>query len=385
MSNAPIFIEAYGLACALGADGASVGEHLFSASPQSAPSMATLTDGRAVVVGRIPIALQPVPGETRTNRVLAHCYGQIAAAVDGARARFGAHRLAVIMGACTSGIAEASAALAYKRECGAWPEGFSVRAQQLDDSAWHAARLAQARGPVYSISTACTSGARAIMAGARLLRAGHCDGVICGGIDTISPLTLNGFAALDSLSRGVCNPMSANRDGIHIGEGGALFLLSHQPSAFRLSGWGESADSYHISAPDPTGAGAELALRTALSQAGLAARDIGYVHLHGTATRLNDAMEAGVVHRVFGDDVPVSSTKPRTGHTLGAAGALQAAFCLLAMEKRRLPPHHWDGARDEALAPIRLAQSDEAFSGADMVSASYAFGGNNAALVLSRA
>ncbi len=385
MSRAPIFIEAYGLACALGADSASVADQLFSGAPLRPLAKASLIDGREVAVGHVPLALEPAPGETRTNALLTHCYGQIAEAVAGARARFGAHRLAVVMGSCTSGIREAGAALEFKRDHGDWPMGFSMEMQQLDDGAWCAARLAQARGPVYSISTACTSSARALAAGGRLLQAGLCDAVICGGVDTLSPLTLNGFGTLESLSRGRCNPMSANRDGIHIGEAGALFLLTREPSAFRLAGWGESADAYHMSAPDPSGAGAELALRAALANAGFVAGDIGFVHLHGTATRLNDAMEASVVHRVFGDAIPACSTKPLTGHTLGAAGALQAAFCLLALERGRLPPHHWDGVRDTALAPIRLAQENEPCSGKPMVSASYAFGGNNAALVLARA
>lgn len=384
MSQAPIFIEAYGLACALGADGASVGRSLFGAPSPDARPHASLIDGRMVPVGRVPFTLQRAAGETRTNRLLAHCYSQIAGAVEAALARVGAHRLAVVMGACTSGIAEAGEALAHQRQHGTWPADYSLSMQQLNDTALCAARLAQARGPTFSISTACTSGARALAAGGRLLQAGLCDAVLCGGVDTLSPLTLNGFAALESLSHGPCNPMSANRDGIHIGEAGALFLLSRYPSAFRLSGWGESADAYHISAPDPAGVGAENALRGALSHAGLRAQDIGFVHLHGTGTRLNDAMEAGVVHRVFGDAIPASSTKPMTGHTLGAAGALQAAFGLLALEEGRLPPHRWDGVRDPALPPICLVGEQERFTGQHVLSASYAFGGNNAALVLSR-
>ena len=150
-----------------------------------------------------------------------------------------------------------------------------------------------------------------------------------------------------------------------------------------MAAWGESSDAHHISAPDPTGAGAETAARKALAMAGLDARDIGYVHLHGTGTGLNDRMEAGAVNRVFGSDTPCSSTKPMTGHTLGAAGALQVAFCLMSAADGRLPPHLWDGEHDPELAPVRLVQpGDNARTGRYSLSASYAFGGNNAALIL---
>lgn len=384
MSPAPIYIEAFGLACALGPDAASISRNLFAVGPPSAPPREFLIDGRDVPVGRLSFELQSRAGETRTNCLLAHCFAQIAQEVAAARARFGAQRLAIVLGACTTGIAEAGEAMAYRNARGDWPGGFKLQAQQLDDGAWFLANLAKIEGPTYSISTACTSGARALAAGARLLRAGLCDAVLCGGADSLSPLTLNGFAALESLSQSACNPMSAHRDGIHIGEAGALFLLTRAPCPYRLSGWGESADSYHISAPDPSGAGAERALRGALAKAGLTQKDIGFVHMHGTATRLNDAMEAAVLHRVFGEDLPSASTKPLTGHTLGTAGALQAAFCIMSLQERRLPPHHWDGVRDPDLPSIRLVGSAESWAGHHALSASYAFGGNNCALVISR-
>lgn len=195
-----------------------------------------------------------------------------------------------------------------------------------------------------------------------------------------------GFASLESLSDAVCNPFSANRRGINLGEGGALFILSAQPSVFRLAGWGESADAYHMSAPDPEGKGAETAMLQALARTGCKSADIGYLNLHGTATKLNDAMEARAVSRVFGGKIPCSSTKPMTGHMLGAAGACEAAFALMALEAGRLPAHIWDGERDVELPPIRLVAGDG--EEADLrrtMSCSYAFGGNNIALVLEKA
>jgi 3-oxoacyl-[acyl-carrier-protein] synthase-1 len=385
MSGAAIFVDAFGVACALGADKESVGAQLFSAAPPLVHDRALLIGGREVPIGRVPFEFDASLGGTRTNRILTHCYAEIADAVRAAREAVGADRLGVVIGTSTSGIGEGGEGVKLKLSSGAWPEKFSLQPQQLDDPARHAAMLASAEGPCFAISTACTSGARALAAGARLIRAGFCDYVLCGGVDSVCDLTLNGFASLDSISSTPCNPMSVNRNGINIGEGAALFLLTRDARAFRLSGWGESADSYHISAPDPAGSGAETALRKALAMAGAAADEIDFVHLHGTATRLNDAMEAGVVHRMFGEDIPAASTKPMTGHTLGAAGALQAAFCVMALEQGRLPPHLWDGEHDPDLPNIRLVQAGETFSGRHAISASYAFGGNNAAFVVSRA
>ena len=246
--------------------------------------------------------------------------------------------------------------------------------------------LFRSRGPAYGISTACSSGAKALASAARLIQAGLCDVAVAGGIDALCPLTLNGFAALESLSEKVCNPFSVNRRGINLGEGGALFVLSSKPSPIRLAGWGESADAHHISAPDPEGKGAEAAMRQALMRAACEAGDIGYVNLHGTATKLNDLMEARAISRVFGSEVPCSSTKPMTGHMLGAAGACEAAFTLMALEAGRLPAHVWDGEWDQELPPIRLvARSGEASDVRRAMSCSYAFGGNNIALVLEAA
>ena len=384
MSAKPIFIAAYGVVCALGRDREAVAAQLFSANPPVVSGAGVLMDGRTPPVGRLAFEVETA-GKTRTNRIAAHCYQEVAEAVSAWREAHGAARLGVVLGSCTSGVGEAGEALKIKATTGHWPQGFTVKHQQLGDAARYVAALSGAEGPCYAVSTACTSGVRAIGAAARLIRADLCDAVICGGVDSICDLTLNGFAALDSISDAVCNPMSANRRGINIGEGGAMFLLTRDESAMCFSGFGESADGYHASAPDPEGRGAELALRRALAMAGLAPDDIGFVHQHGTATRLNDAMEAKLIHRMFGAETPSSSTKPLTGHTLGAAGALQAAFCILAFEHGRLPPHIWDGVYDPELPRVRLAGVAEHCDARHLLSASYAFGGNNAALVVSRA
>jgi 3-oxoacyl-[acyl-carrier-protein] synthase-1 len=381
MSAAPIFIQEFSVTCALGDDNETVAANLFAAAPPLLRDHAKLSDGRTTPVGRVRALAGPAH-ETRTNRIIAHAFAPLAQAVAAARARYGAERIGVVIGTSVSGIGEGGEAVRARLAGEAWPQHFTLERQQLGDSARFLAEIAGAEGPHYVVSTACTSGARALASAARLIQADLCDVVISGGGDALCALTLNGFAALEAISAKQNNPMSANREGLNLGEGAALFILTREEGPFRLAGWGESADGHHMSAPDPEGAGAEAAMRAALSKAGVSARDVEFAHLHGTATPLNDAMEAAMIARLLGLETPCASTKPLTGHTLGAAGAVQAGLCLMAMQRGQLPPHLWDGARDPALPHIRLAAPGERARLKHVLSASYAFGGNNAALLL---
>ncbi|CUW39564.1 putative Beta-ketoacyl synthase (fragment) [Magnetospirillum sp. XM-1] len=203
-------------------------------------------------------------------------------------------------------------------------------------------------------------------------------------------LTLTGFGALEALSPEPCNPFSANRRGISIGEGGGLFLLAPDPAEIELAGLGESSDAHHVSAPDPQGAGALAAMRAALDDAGLSPDRVGYLNLHGTATSLNDSMEATAVAALFPDGIACSSTKALTGHTLGAAGAVEAAFLWLALSSGwnpdgRLPPHVWDGVADPSLPRLEFATAGHRLGPKAALSNSFAFGGSNCCLALRRA
>ena len=383
--NQPIYIHEFAIVCALGADAADVRRSLLSAEPQTVRGQAQLTDGRIVPAGSVEFALLGDGAHTRCNRFADHLLAALEPALVRHVRKVGADRVGVVVGTSTSGVGEGGEAFAFRREHGTWPNGFRFSSQELGDVAAHVAERTGARGPAYGISTACTSGAKALASAARLIQAGLCDVAIAGGIDALCTLTLDGFASLESLSDVVCNPFSANRRGINIGEGGALFILSAQPSPIRLAGWGESADAYHISAPDPEGRGAEAAMLQALGRATCQPNDIGYLNLHGTATKLNDMMEARAISRVFGADLPCSSTKPMTGHMLGAAGACEAAFTMMALQDGRLPAHVWDGQWEEAMPPIRLvAANGEASDARRAMSCSYAFGGNNIALILEK-
>ncbi len=245
-------------------------------------------------------------------------------------------------------------------------------------------------GPAYTHSSACSSSAKAMASAARLIKMGLCDAVLTGGVDTLCAFTVAGFSALESVSTARCNPMSANRNGINIGEGAALFLMTTAPAAVALRGWGESSDGHHMSAPDPAGGGARISMTQALRRAGITTAQVDYINMHGTATPQNDAMESRAIAELFGATVPVSSTKPFTGHTLGAAAAIEAGLCWLAMQddnpQGRLPPHLWDGAADAALPALQLVAPGAAL-GRPLnwaLSNSFAFGGSNATLVLGR-
>jgi 3-oxoacyl-[acyl-carrier-protein] synthase-1 len=331
----------------------------------------------------------PVSQRSRNNALLLATFAQIEPSFRRLAHDIPPHRIAVILGTSTSGIAESETAVRYRHQTAHFPEGFHYSQQELGSSSRMLAEHLGCTGPAYSVSTACTSSAKALISGAKLLRAGLADLVIAGGVDTLTRFTVAGFASLEAISEERCLPFSANRCGINIGEAAALFLMRRQTDedehAVTLSGWGDASDGYHISAPDPNGAGATHAILEAMDRAGCSTADIGYVNLHGTATHHNDAMESRVISQLF-PDCPVSSTKPLTGHTLGAAGALEAALTWLTLTDgaHRLPPHLWDGIQDPKDPPLSLvalgARAKAPIQAA--LSTSFAFGGSNTALLL---
>jgi 3-oxoacyl-[acyl-carrier-protein] synthase-1 len=347
-------------------------------------------------VGRATGALDIAPPaslaryDCRNNRLLLAALAQIAPAIDAARARYGAHRIGVVLGTSTSGIDAAETAFVHQAQAGALPESFNYRQMEIGTAAPFAAAALDIHGPAFTISTACTSSAKAFVSARRLLQLQLCDAVIVGGVDSLCELTVQGFASLESTSNVRTNPMSRNRNGINVGEGAAVFLMSRDEGPVRLAGVGESSDAHHISAPDPQGVGGEMALRAALADAGVAPSAIGYVNLHATATRKNDEMEAALMARVFADGVAASGTKPLTGHQLGAAGATELGFAwlTLAHEGVALPRHLWDGEADPALPMLDLVDGERYLPRASgpqhVMSNSFAFGGSNVSLILGR-
>jgi 3-oxoacyl-[acyl-carrier-protein] synthase I len=382
--------------CPLGNELEEIARRMFAAESGVEPAQNFLP-GRSLPLGRIdaklslpPLQELPLPDRSRNNQLALAALGQIRPALDDIIERFGADRIAVVIGTSTSGIAEGESALRELARSGALPKHFHYGQQELGSPAAVLAKALGVSGPAYVHASACASSAKALASAARLISMGLCDAALAGGVDSLCAFTVAGFAALESVSATRCNPLSRNRNGINIGEGAALFLLSAEPAAVSLRGWGESSDGYHMSAPDPAGVGARLAIERALARAQIAGDKIEYINLHGTATVQNDAMEAAVVHRMFGERAAVSSTKPFTGHALGAAGAIEAGLCWLAMQDNnkagKLPPHLWDGAADPALPPLNIAEAGMSLGHPlrCAVSNSFAFGGANASLVLAR-
>ena len=256
------------------------------------------------------------------------------------------------------------------------------------DMAYPAERLREkwgVGGPAWSVSTACSSSAKVFASARRLIEDGICDAVVVGGADAYTRTVVEGFHSLEALSPALTRPLSADRCGINLGEGAAFFIMRRiaaKEGTVALLGTGESSDAYHMTAPDPEGSGAEAAMRAALADACLAPGDIDYVNLHGTGTTYNDAMECAAVRRVFGDAVRCSSTKPLTGHCLGAAGAIEAALCWIALRRGAgLPPHVVD-CIDRALAPFPVPSVGDSSVVSKILSNSFAFGGSNASIVL---
>ncbi|SEL71358.1 3-oxoacyl-[acyl-carrier-protein] synthase-1 [Roseateles sp. YR242] len=390
--NDAVYLHAPGVICAAGASLHELREAVFAPRLSGVAMNTSVWPGHAVHLGAVGAALPsvahlPLQARSRNNAMLLAALAQLRELVDATIARHGANRIGVVLGTSTSGVSESEAAISAFAQEGALPPAFHVEQQELGSPALMLTTLLGLGGPSYVISTACSSGAKALASGARLIKAGLCDAVLVGGVDTLCGMTVAGFSALDSVDEARCRPMSATRAGINIGEGAALFVLSREPSPVRLAGYGESSDAHHISAPEPTGRGAVAAMREALDRAGLTPADIGYLNLHGTATPQNDAMESRAVAELFGLALPCSSTKPLTGHALGAAGAIEACIAWLTVAgDGRLPVHHFDGQRDADIPAITLVEPGQRLAQAPrhVMSNSFAFGGNNATLVLSR-
>ena len=304
-------------------------------------------------------------------------------AVRAARERWGAHRVAVLLGTSTSGLLQTELAYRRRNADGALPADFHY--EQTQNTFSLSAFVAQAlglHGPSWVISTACSSSAKVFGSAARLIEAGLVDAALVGGVDSLCLTTLYGFNALELLSPDICRPWDAQRSGLSIGEAAAFALLERDcatPQGWLL-GVGESNDGHHMSTPHPQGIGAIEAMRAALRDAGAAPEAIDYINLHGTATPSNDSAEDRAVAAVFGNRTSCSSTKGATGHTLGAAGAVEAAICLQVLEHGLLP----GGLNVQEIDPAlqaRYVRNTHPAALRRVLSNSCGFGGSNASLV----
>lgn len=310
-------------------------------------------------------------------------------AVAQVRERYGPNRIAVILGTSTSGILETE--WAYRQrdpQTGALPQEFNSRYRYTHNT-FSVAHFVRSRlklhGPAYVVSTACSSSAKVFASASRLIEAGLCDAAVVGGVDSLCLTTLYGFASLELESAGPCRPFDADRDGLSIGEAAGFVLAEKseglaKPGDIALLGYGESCDAYHMSHPHPAGGGAILAMRRALESANLPSTAIDYVHLHGTATKANDKTEDQAVTTVFGSGTPCSSTKGWTGHTLGAAGAIESVIAALCLYHQFLPGTLNTKTVDPSFTSHLLLENQEG-PVKNLVSNFFGFGGNNCSLL----
>ena len=334
--------------------------------------------GRKIYFGKVDEQLPEIANPEynfRSCRLLAWALKNFGSTLDGFLSKYGRDRVAIVLGASNTGVDEAQthieSSLSHQEEDpDRFPADFRFSMLELGSPSSYLADATGVTGPAYTISTACSSSAKAFSAARRLIEAGICDAAIVGGVDGRCRFAMNGFHALGALSQGRCRPLAEDRDGICLGEGVALFLMEREDASRTgqgrvfFAGAGESSDAYHATAPEPEGRGAEAAMLAAIEDAGCSADLIDYVNLHGTGTQANDSMEMKAVRRVFGEDLragdasrplTVESTKSMTGHCLGAAGAVEAAIC-------------WEKIRSGA---VRRS-----------ISNSFAFGGSNASVIL---
>jgi 3-oxoacyl-[acyl-carrier-protein] synthase-1 len=386
----PLRITDYTLSSAVGAGKAA---HLAALRAQRsglspAPfETCTLTTWTGQVQGMdTPLAGELADWDCRNNRLaqLALRQDGFGEAVDRLRKRHGSDRVGVFLGTSTSGIQQTE--LAYRaRDRSAddrLPADFDFgKTQNIFSCADFVRRSLKLDGVTHVTSTACSSSAKVFASAYRALLCGLCDAAVVGGVDSLCLTTLYGFNALQLLSPEICRPADAHRNGISIGEaaGFAIVEFTDTPGP-ALLGYGESSDAHHMSTPDPEGRGALAAMGAALQRAGLGARDIGYVNLHGTGTGANDLAEDKAVCSLLGPRTPCSSTKGWTGHTLGAAGIVEAAVCLLALENALLPRSLNTRERDPQMHGAILMENRDARLDCVM-SNSFGFGGSNCSLV----
>ena len=396
----PVYLSKPGVVCAAGSSVDALWRSC-AAGDRSGIQKVRALSGKEFFVGRVDDkALRTTSArfDMRSIRLEDAALVQIERDIFAALSAYGPSRVAVCVGSCDNGTELSFPAHAAFLNGGAFPAGYTLEVQGADYAATYVSEKYGIDGPSLAFSTACSSSAGAIIKAAELLKSGLADAVIAGGVDVASDTVLLGFDSLEAVSPEITNPLSANRRGITLGEGAAFFVMTRDAprdeADVRLFGWGESADAYHMTSPDPSGAGAARAMKAALNRAELMPEQIDYINLHGTGTKFNDAMEAKAVAEIFaGCAVPVGSTKPLTGHTLGAAGALEAAICYTALVQNAgkaeddivLPKHVWDGAGDAELPPLNIAGAAGAkHTGRVQIcmSNSFAFGGANASLVI---
>ncbi len=388
----PLRVTAYTATCAAGQGRAELLNALRAARSGLRPNDFG-RDPLDTWVGRVPdLEAEPLPPQfvefdCRNNRLAWRGLRQdgFLDAVRAARLRYGAQRIALVLGTSTSSIGATEEAYSRLTEDGQFPEDLRYQAVHTPHStAAFVERALELCNVTVTVATACSSSAKAFAQGARLIEFGIADAVVVGGVDSLCGSVLFGFHSLALVSKDPCRPFDAQRSGISIGEAAGFALLERAGSGPRLLGYGESSDAHHMSTPHPSGRGARLAIEAALTAGGVDAVDVDYVNLHGTASLKNDEIEAQLIAGLFPARTHASSTKGWTGHTLGSAGIVEAVVTMLSIEAGFMPGNLNARALDascgpqvridNATGPIRFAMSN-----------SFGFGGSNCVLLFAAA
>lgn len=377
-----IFINAYSSISNLGRNI----EEMFANALKKDADFLTIDEniikGTPFYFGKIKTPLKPISDEKyalRCNSILLNCLEQIEPEVQNAIKTCGKDRIGVVIGTTNSGVDE-------------FEKSGDIDHSQIGNPAGFLHKYLGLSGYYSGVSTACTSGIKAFSTAQKLLENNVCDAVIAGACDALCKMPVFGFHSLEVLSGSPSIPFSKNRNGINIGEGGALFLLekAKKPHSIKLCATGETSDAYHCATPDPDGIQASKAIEIALKNAKLAPEQIDYINLHGTGTQSNDLMEANAVFRVFGASVAASSTKSLTGHCLGASAGVESALCCAMLDLRinkgkNLLPHRFDGVYDDSLPEISLVKYGQKSKRLDYILCNaFGFGGSNAVAIFGR-
>ncbi|MCR4917849.1 MAG: beta-ketoacyl-ACP synthase [Alphaproteobacteria bacterium] len=337
-------------------------------------------------IANTPVPFGAVPIQTKQH---IRCYDlllaaleQLTPAISALKSNYSPDRIGIVLGASNTGIHEAQHHINTAIQTGKLPSDFSLTEIELYSPTVFLRQKAGVSGPAYTVSTACSSSAKVFQDAHDLIAQDICDAVLVGGVDARCDFALNGFNALSALSFKHTNPMSQNRDGINLGEGAAIFIMTRGGDGIKLLGVGESSDAYHLTSPDPTGAGAISSMQMALKKANITPKDIDFINMHGTGTIANDAMESLAINSVFGEETLCASTKTLTGHTLGAAGAISAALSWLMIKHQFIIPHIFDGEYATDCARINLATTKESKKVNTVLCNAFAFGGSNASIII---
>lgn len=338
-----------------------------------------------VTVKDLPVRLQLEEFNTRAVFMLLPLLIKMQDKVEKLKKKYGSHRIGISLGTTNPGMEENLEAMRYYLQTGDFSK-YSVHRNSLYNPARFCSLFYDIHGPAFTVSTACTSGIKAIIQGYRLISSGLCDAVICGGSDSLNSLTVHGFNNLQILSGTYSNPFSRNRDGVNLGEASLLFLLTKDPeySSIRIKSFASNNDAFHITKQNPKSLYAVSLLEDLKN--GMEDENIDYINLHATGTVSNDQVESYAVNKVFGGDILCSGIKQLTGHTLGVAGSLETALCVLLTDKANtpLPPHIYDGEYDEKIDKLNLvsSESENIYKIQNAASINFAFGGDNSAIAV---